>query len=302
MITAETHAHTRNSTRILLVDDCDVNRFVAQQYLERAGYQVDIVETGRQAVEAYKRKSYDLILMDLLMPGMDGYEATRQIRNWESGLRRAQPSRMRNKKGENSDLQSEIKSIPIIAMSGQATEKVTAECRAAGMNDCTGKPLQREPLVLMVQKWTACGSELQNIKKAQKAACMPARTPIDDQAPIELEKTIKEFMGKTDILLDVIKTFRDRVKTQIVSIRQHISDKDYKQIFLEAHSIKGGAGNLRAFKLSKTAAELENAAIEAASEETVARVDELEEEFNRLNKYLEQTVLPQLNKKAQLAS
>jgi len=292
--TPQTNTHTQNSAHILLVDDCDVNRMVAQQHLEHAGYQVDTAASGRQAVEAYTRKSYDIVLMDIVMPDMDGYEAGRRMRKAEGG--------MRNKNEKNSDLKSAIHSVPIIAMSGLVTDEVAAECRAAGMNDCVGKPLQREELVMMVQKWTDSQSKFQNSPKPPKATSMNARTPIDDRAPIELEKTIAEFMGKTVILRDVINTFRERVKTQMVSIRQHFSDKDYRQIFLKAHSIKGGAANLRAFKLSYTAAQLENAAIEEAREETVARIDELEHEFDRFNRYLQKTGLPQLNRKIQPGS
>jgi CheY-like chemotaxis protein len=103
---------------ILLVDDCDVNQFVARQYLERSGYRVDIAENGQQALDACKRHRYDLILMDLVMPVMDGYEATRRIRNAESDLRQAlrpraqgraaQPSRIRNEKIKQSKKESEV--------------------------------------------------------------------------------------------------------------------------------------------------------------------------------------------------
>ena len=109
MTATQTTDQTRSGIHILLVDDYDINQLVAQQYLLREGYEVDIAPNGRQAVDAFQCKRYDLILMDIEMPVMDGYEATKRIRNWESGLRRVQPSRMRNNEGQNSDFKSEIR-------------------------------------------------------------------------------------------------------------------------------------------------------------------------------------------------
>jgi CheY-like chemotaxis protein/HPt (histidine-containing phosphotransfer) domain-containing protein len=288
MTTEETNKQMQNENHILLVDDCDVNQMVAQHYLERAGYQVDIAESGRDAMDAYKRKHYDLILMDIEMPVMDGYEASRRIRKSEWGMRnkiRKDPelkSEIRNPK-------SEIKEVPIIAMSGHATEKVMDTCCRAGMTDCIGKPLQRESLISMVQKWTSCDSNsLQNTTTGNDS-CLPDRDAIENQPPIDIEKTIAEFMGKTELLLEVLETFKDRGRAQIVRIKQHLSENDYKPIFSEAHSIKGGAGNLWAFRLSKAAAELEDAAVEEFPAKAAAAVDDLEKEFNRLYRYLEQS-------------
>jgi CheY-like chemotaxis protein/HPt (histidine-containing phosphotransfer) domain-containing protein len=309
MTVAETTDQVRAGIYILLVDDYDINHLVAQQYLQRAGYQVDSAQNGRQAVDAFKRKPYDLILMDLEMPIMDGYEATKTIRNWESDLRRAQPSRMRNKTGEDTELKSEIppgrkplraggpnlkskiEGVPIIAMSGHITRGLSDRCLTAGMNDSIGKPLQPESLVSMVQKWTIRGSELKKSKIKSKAACLPDRSSSDEQLPIDLDRAIQEFMGEKEILLNVLDEFICRANAQIESIREHIAHKDLRLIASEAHTIKGGAANLLAVKLSDIAAELEIAARKEPSEMTTDLVDALEEECNRLRAYLEQTRL-----------
>ena len=135
--------------RILVVDDIEVNQHLALLILEDAGYQVDIVKNGQQAVETYQQNHFDLILMDIQMPLMDGYEATEKIRNLES-------ERL-NKIGNNSDSISKIhvphsafKQVPIIAMTGDVAESTLDNCRKKGMNGCIAKPLQRDRLLAAV--------------------------------------------------------------------------------------------------------------------------------------------------------
>ena len=318
------------ASHILLVDDCDVNQFVAQQYLERAGFQVDIVQNGQQALDALKQRQYDLILMDIVMPVMDGYEAARRIRKAECGLRRAQSSRRRNKKREDPDLKSEvpgpdhtcecrgnkdqpekhscsqkdckcsgagvgqnpkseIEGVPIVGMSGHDPDNVMDKCWKAGMNGCIGKPLQQASLISMAKKWTAGDFDFPSNKNKGEELCRPHPKATEKQPPIDIERTVAEFMDKTELLLGVLETFRIRVRAQIMQMKQHLSANNYNPIFSEAHSIKGGAGNLGAFKLSKAAAQLEEAAAEESPARAAAAVDDLEREFHILYQYLEQS-------------
>ena len=338
---------------ILVVDDCEVIRVVTQQYLERVGYAVEIAENGRQALEALKDKRFDLILMDLEMPDMDGFEAARRIRNAENkmqiadcGLRRAprpelgskaQPSRLRNEKTDQLEISSEIpdsnhkcacsddkdqaqkhscsekdckckraeanpevnsefhiphstfQPVPIIGMSGHDPKSVKDECYNAGMNDCIGKPLQQEALVSVVRKWTTGESDIPRNNITQASSGRLHTDAAENQPPIDIEKTITEFMGKKDLLWEVLTTFKTRVRAQIMNIKQHLSVKNFNPILSEAHSIKGGAGNLGALNLSQAAAELEEAAGEESSTRANAAVDDLENEFQRLYQYIEQS-------------
>jgi signal transduction histidine kinase/ligand-binding sensor domain-containing protein/CheY-like chemotaxis protein len=122
-----TLVHNRTSARILLAEDNTVNQKVACRMLEKAGHHVEVAMNGREAVEAWQRGGYDLILMDCQMPELDGYEATREIRQREA----------ESAKGEH---------IPIVALTAHAMKGAADECRVAGMDDHLTKPLDGEAL------------------------------------------------------------------------------------------------------------------------------------------------------------
>jgi two-component system sensor histidine kinase/response regulator len=114
-------ALTDQQAHILLADDNIVNQKVAVRLLEKLNYRVDVVGTGRAAVDAWQTGNYDLILMDCQMPDLDGYEATREIRKVEGGSKRT----------------------PIVALTAHAMKGADEECRAAGMDGYLSKPIDR---------------------------------------------------------------------------------------------------------------------------------------------------------------
>jgi len=120
--------------RVLLVDDHPFNRLFVRRSLEKLNCIVEIAENGQQAVEKYREGSFDLILMDCLMPVMDGYSATMAIRQLEATGRQR---------------------IPIVALTAQAMEDDRSRCMAADMDDFLSKPLSIEALQAVVHKWTA---------------------------------------------------------------------------------------------------------------------------------------------------
>jgi len=118
---------------ILLADDSSDNRFLIQAYLKQSGYQLDLAETGRVAVEMYQARKYDLVLMDIQMPVMDGHMATRMIRDWEK--------------------QSNLSPVPIIALTAHAYQEEMQKSLAAGCSDHLTKPIRKNTLLDAMQKW-----------------------------------------------------------------------------------------------------------------------------------------------------
>lgn len=122
-------APTATAPRILMAEDNAINQRVGKLILQRAGFTIDIVQDGRQALEAHRQHPYDLILMDCQMPVMDGFEACRQIRS----LPGRQPV--------------------IIAVTANALLGERERCLSVGMDDYLSKPFQAEQLIGVVQKW-----------------------------------------------------------------------------------------------------------------------------------------------------
>jgi len=118
---------------ILVAEDNEVNQKIAARVLEKAGYRVDLAGNGREAVEAVRKKHYDLILMDVQMPLMDGLTATAEIRA----------------------LPGAVSTIPIIAMTANAMKGDRERCLAAGMNDYISKPVRLEDLTNILRCWTS---------------------------------------------------------------------------------------------------------------------------------------------------
>lgn len=124
---------------ILLADDSSDNRFLIQAYLKHSGYQLDLAETGRVAVEMYQARKYDLVLMDVQMPVMDGHTATRMIRDWEK--------------------QSNLSPVPIIALTAHAYQEEMQKSLAAGCSDHLTKPIKKNTLLNAMQKWIKQGPQ-----------------------------------------------------------------------------------------------------------------------------------------------
>ena len=264
-------AKCREMGRILLVEDYPTNQQVVLRHLRRAGYMVDLAENGQTAVDTYRKKHYDLILMDIQMPIMDGYQATMIIRKIEEKNRIMRAGDHLIGQGR----------APIIAMTAHATKGDKDKCLQAGMDDYIAKPLRRNKLLKIVNKW---------IKSAVKFNPRgPSLQTIDDsvgeEAPMNFDQATNEFEGDKDFLMEVMTGFFDNVETQIETIHQAISDGDTEKVWQEAHSIKGGAANLAAEKLSQTAFELETMGKSEKLKGSREALGRLKIEYDRLKTY-----------------
>ena len=286
----------RRNIRLLLVEDNITNQIVAREILEKLGFRTDIVENGRQAVDAVKSKPYNLVLMDCQMPVMDGYQATREIRKLGSA-------------GVFSNGYNPAE-VPIVAMTAHVMQGDREICINAGMNDYLSKPIDPHKLVNMVEQWVVyTGSEYTATEKATE--------PPLDETPAEegdaaarhrsekahaLKKTaeseadeiifnrvdmLRRVMNDEGILKRLINSFFEYAPGHLVNLREALDNKDAPGVQLRAHTIKGVAANFSSAPLRDIACQIEIAGKEADLEKAESLLPELQEKFDLLSKALE---------------
>ena len=268
----------RQQMQILLVEDYPTNQKVTMRHLENAGYLVDLAENGQLAVDAFQKKHYDLILMDMQMPVMDGYAATRTIRALESKNTAAAPQK------------SAAKHTPIVATTAHAMKSDRQMCLDAGVDDYVVKPLRKANLLRIVEKWIWRLQPTNPLNPDQKIEINcevsdPLTASTLTTTPIDFERAIAEFEGDEDFFLDVLKQFLINIKKQVKTLHHAIAQGNAEVIGKEGHSIKGGAADLIAAPLSNLAFELEKIGKENRLEEALPTLRQLEEEIKHLSDY-----------------
>ncbi len=215
--------------RILLAEDNRFNQEFALALLRKAGHEVDKAENGKEAVAAVQRNDYDVVLMDVQMPDLDGVEATRQIR------------RLPAPKGD----------IPIIALTAHAMAGAKEDYLNAGMNDYVSKPIQPGILLSKLEALSGSGRE------SKAAPSQPARTrgALDRDRLNMLKSCVSAASAR-----NILNSYLSQMNERLADIRRHSDADDLGALAREAHSVVGMAGNVGAIPLSEIAAALERAA------------------------------------------
>jgi len=252
---------------ILLVEDYPTNQQVVMRHLQKMGHRIDLAENGHVAVEAFARKPYDLILMDIEMPVMDGYKATAAIRKLEQDAPRPAPDSR----------------VPAVAMTAHALKGMREECLAVGLDDYLAKPVLKKDLLAMVAKWTKGrpGSD-------EQAAPATGATPVASRGtalPLDIARAVEEFAGDRDFFLQVLDGFIRNVEGQLAVIREAAASGDAETVRKTAHAIKGGAANLAAEPLAAIAAQIEQLGKAGDLAKLPAAVALLTQEFTRLKEF-----------------
>ncbi|MGR3317370.1 MAG: response regulator [Candidatus Anammoxibacter sp.] len=245
----------RNRALILLVEDNIVNQTLAVSILEKAGYHVDIACDGLEAVKAVKAHFYDAVLMDCEMPKMDGYEATKEIRQMDGFA----------------------KYVPIIAVTATFIKPGDREnCLKIGMNDYLAKPYKPKELLDLVSKWLDDEPVFEDIPLPQ----------------VEGEDSGNEVFSKTaaliyvdsdiDLLKKLVRQFLDDYPGKLSKIKDAIRNNDSKAIKHAAHAIKGSVGNLYARTTFSAASRLEKMVHDGNASEIDEAYNLLEKEIGRL--------------------
>jgi PAS domain S-box-containing protein len=235
--------------RILLAEDHLVNQKVALQILQRMGYRADVAGNGLEVLQALRRLSYDVILMDMQMPEMDGLEAARQIQKLYGQDQNTHRPR-------------------IIAVTANAMESDRADCIAAGMDDYISKPIRMEQLVEVLSQCQPLHQE--NVtdtesKPASASQTVPEQSEIQigsrsENIPPEqtvLNRDVIQSLQEVDALDEVVEIYLDTVPQLLQTLKQAIANADPEALKDAAHSLKSISGTLGAFILSDCCQQLE---------------------------------------------
>ena len=275
----------RKNGKILLVEDYPTNQEVAMRHLRGAGYHVALAENGKQGLEMFNRSTYDIILMDMQMPVMNGYEATARIREHE----------LKGAAGGAAKINAAR--IPIVAMTANALSGDREKCMAAGTDDYIAKPVTKKALLSMVDKWVPSSPGEKEAGQTQSSedilAASGGRGEPEESghekrfvdAPMDYEKALAEYEGDQAFLMTVLNGFLERAKTQMQALQQALKNGDAERVREEAHAIKGGSGILRARALSEVALELETIGRSGALEGGLEVFERMERELRLLGAY-----------------
>jgi len=249
--------------RILLVEDNSVNQRVALLQLKKLGYQPDTVLNGEQAVAAVQTKPYDVVLMDCHMPVMDGYTATRRIREWEG--------------------QTGSPRLRILAMTADAGRGDAEQCYAVGMDDFITKPVHLPELSAALER---AGTE-----RGPVAAPASTGSPAGgDSATLDFSvlagfRTLSE-PGQPDPVVELIDLFLEDAPERLLAMQTSLARQDSDALKVAAHSLKGSARNLGARPLASICADLEHLAAKGEWTSAEPLLAAIGQEFDKLRALL----------------
>lgn len=246
--------------RVLLVEDNAINRDLATELLADLGISVEIAVNGREGVARVTTEAFDLVLMDIQMPEMDGLTATRLIRSDER-----------------------LRDLPIIAMTAHAMSGDREKSLGAGMNDHLTKPIDPENLTEALSRWISPESPPAYTPERTLAekTLPPTQAPADDGVPeylppFDIPAALVRSNGKPRLLRKLLLSFHDTYADVVPELRKLVAEGSHTEAERLAHSLKGNAGTLEAGELSVAAAKVERAFREGKTEEITPLLDALE--------------------------
>ena len=259
----------RHPLRILLAEDNVVNQKVALRLLEQMGYRADVAANGLEAVAAIERQPYDLVLMDVQMPEMDGFEASREItRRWPVGGRPR-----------------------IVAMTANAMQGDRELCLAAGMDDYMSKPIRVEELVVALERSAVrepepirAGRPAGSANQDRGAAGQAVERQCSTCAALE---RLRATMG-AGFLDELLSTFVEDSQELVGTMRRALAEKDTDSFRRAAHSLKSNAASFGAMTLSTLAKDLEALARSGSLDGAASRVERLAGECERVVRALQE--------------
>ncbi len=222
--------------RVLLVDDNAVNRSLAVKLLQKQHCDVSTAENGQLALDQLDQKPFDLVLMDMQMPVMDGYEATRHIR-----------------------ANAKWKDLPIVAMTANAMQGDREKCLEAGMDDYITKPISTKDLRRVVDQWAseAFQQESLNAESLSGSSSVDGAPHPDTVRPVDFERVVDNFGGDRNLFVEVFETFLGTLPDLVGELQEASLASDGTRLKAAAHSLKGAASSVCAEPIRQLAEQLE---------------------------------------------
>ncbi|MBL7542446.1 MAG: response regulator [Bdellovibrionaceae bacterium] len=228
--------------RVLIAEDNKVNQQVANTMLNLLGCSASTVENGKQVIEKLKSETFDLVLMDGQMPELDGYEATRQIRQGQAGERN--------------------RAIPIVAITANVSREGLQKCFDVGMDDFLAKPIEFEVFSGKIRKWLGQGYLGIIEKKA-----------VDNLKEIAVN-------GNVNLVKDLVQLFKQEVATDLYKLRQQAENSDFVSAARTAHHMKSSCANLGVHRMRVIIEKIEIQKNEIDREQLLVMVKSLEAEYH----------------------
>lgn len=243
--------------RVLLVEDNSVNQLVALGQLRKLGHECIVASGGAEALTALAEGTFDIVLMDCSMPGMDGYETTRRIRQTDGTLKR----------------------IPIIAITAHALPGEREKCLAAGMNDYLPKPVSVEQLGAIIKLWSSKESSLEHPEEEEEVMAEDDHFVLDRERVSSLMAISRSQEG---FLEGLVRTFKQDVPPRIDSLRAAAAGGDPAELAAAAHALKSSCGSVGARRMYTVAAALERKVRSGRLEGVNASIEQLAAEYPRV--------------------
>lgn len=237
---------------ILVAEDNLINQKLVTKLLQKHGHNVTVAVDGKEAVSAFVNESFDLILMDVQMPEMNGFEASQAIRNLEDGS------------GQHT---------PIIAVTAHALKGDREKCLSMGMDDYLSKPIQEDKLIATISLWA-------KIPAAQKVA------------PPAQEETLPQFASDSELFAEMVEALRLNAPSLLKRIQDAIGMGDAETIRIAAHTAKGSLSNFGKNKATRTALKIEEMARNQDLRTVNETCQELAQDVEHLISYLSNALAP----------
>ncbi|MGE0405145.1 MAG: response regulator, partial [Candidatus Korobacteraceae bacterium] len=260
LITRHSLRERRQKLNILVAEDNTVNQRVAMRLLEKHGQSVVVANNGREALEKLREQEFDLVLMDVQMPEMDGIEATIAIRKNERITGRH---------------------LPIVALTAHAMKGDRERCLAAGMDSYISKPVQAKELFTVIEEMVPGFSSAKKQQQEPEATQEEAREPAIDENALEALVS-----GDREFLAELVTIFLADYPSLIAAVRKAIADKDAEALYKSAHALKGSVANFSAKAAVNSSLRLEMMGRNNDLKEATEACDTLESELNRVQQAL----------------